>query len=75
MCIGCGVSKPDDQQLNDARNAAKEQSKTNKEPVAIYKEAGEYKLKNAYSAYADGDPVAEIVSEHNKDADLQVLGM
>ena len=75
MCIGCGTSKPEEQQLNNARDAAKEQSKINNEPVAIYKEAGEYRIKNAFSAYADGNTVIEIISEHNTDAALQILGM
>lgn len=65
-CSTCTPGLPDDVQLNAAIEKANEQSKQNNEPVAIYKEGGEYKLANAFKAYAAGYPVCEVVSPYNR---------
>lgn len=67
-CPGCFPANPDDVQFKQAENEAIEQSKTNKEPVAIYKEDGEYKCINAFTAYANGYPVSKVVSSYSGDA-------
>lgn len=64
-CPGCFPANPDDVQYDQVKNKASEQSKENKEPVAIYKEGGEYKLLNAFQAYADGLVVCEVVSAYH----------
>jgi hypothetical protein len=66
VCPNCFPSTPDDIQYEQAKNKAIEQSEKNKEPVAIYKEGGEYKLLNAFQAYAAGYPVCEVVSTYHR---------
>lgn len=64
-CPSCFPANPDDVQYEQAKNKASEQSKENKEPVAIYKEDGEFKCLNAFQAYAAGLVVCEVVSAHH----------
>jgi hypothetical protein len=68
ICPGCFPANPDDINFKQAQTKAIERSKQNKEPVAIYKEAGEYKLANAFQAYAAGYPVCKVVSAHHADS-------
>jgi hypothetical protein len=63
-CPSCFPANPDDLQFKQAEQKAIEQSEKNKEPVAIYKEGGEFKLVNAFTAYANGYPVRKVVSAH-----------
>jgi hypothetical protein len=65
ICPGCFPANPDDIQFKNAESKAIEQSKQNKEPVAIYKEAGEYKCINAFTAYSNGYPVCKVVSSYH----------
>jgi hypothetical protein len=65
-CSTCTPGLPEDVQLKAAIERANEQSKQNNEPVAIYKEAGEYKLANAFTAYANHYAVCEVVSPYNR---------
>jgi hypothetical protein len=67
-CPSCFPANPDDVIYQQAKNKAREQSKKNNEPVAIYKEEGEYKCINAFTAYANGYPVCEVVSAYNRNA-------
>jgi hypothetical protein len=67
-CPNCFPANPDDIQFKQAEQKAIEQSKTNKEPVAIYKEGSEYKWINAFTAYANGYPVCKVVSSYNGNA-------
>jgi len=67
-CTTCAPGNPEDVQLTEANNKAIDQSKKNKEPVAIYKEGGEYKLINAFTAYANGYPVCKVVSAYHGNA-------
>jgi hypothetical protein len=67
-CPSCFPSNPDDVIYQQAKNKAREQSEKNNEPVAIYKEGGEYKYLNAFQAYADKLPVCEVVSTYNRNA-------
>jgi hypothetical protein len=67
-CPGCFPGSPDDVAYQAAKNKASEQSEKNNEPVAIYKEAGEYKCINAFTAYANHYAVREVVSTYNRNA-------
>lgn len=67
-CSTCTPGLPDDVKLKAAIEKANEQSKQNKESVAIYKEGGEYKLANAFTAYANHYPVCQVVSAYNRTA-------
>jgi hypothetical protein len=67
-CSSCMPSMPEDQQLKAAIEKANEQSIQNKEPVAIYKEGGEFKLCNAFTAYANHYAVCKVVSPYNRTA-------
>lgn len=64
-CPGCFPENPDDLKLKAAIQKANEQSIKNNEPVAVYKEEGEYKCINAFTAYANHYPVCEVVSPYN----------
>lgn len=64
-CLSCSPANPEDIQYKQAETKAIEQSKQNKEPVAIYKEGGEYKWCNAFTAYANGFTVCKVVSPYN----------
>jgi hypothetical protein len=65
ICPGCFPPNPDDLVYHQVKLKAIEQSKENKEPVAIYKEGGEYKRLNAFKAYAASYPVCEVVSAYH----------
>jgi hypothetical protein len=67
ICPGCFPANPDDVIYQQAKQKAIEQSKKNIEPVAIYKEAGEFKTRNAFNAYAAGlgPVICEVVSAHH----------
>jgi hypothetical protein len=65
VCPGCFPANPDDVIYQQVKLKAIEQSKENKEPVAIYKEGSEYKCRNAFQAYAAGLVVCEVVSAHH----------
>ncbi|HUR65465.1 MAG TPA: hypothetical protein VMZ03_03875 [Chitinophagaceae bacterium] len=64
-CSSCSPAQPDDIEKEKIKQAAIDQSKENKEPVAIYKEAGEFKKINAFQAYKLGYAVIEVVSPYN----------
>jgi hypothetical protein len=67
-CSTCTPGIPEDVQFTEANKKAIEQSKKNNEPVAIYKDQGEYKWCNAFAAYAAGYPVCKVVSPYNGNA-------
>lgn len=64
-CPGCFPENPNDVKLKAAVDKANERSNQNKEPVAIYEEDGEFKLANAFTAYANKWPVRKVVSPYN----------
>lgn len=64
-CSTCTPGLPEDVQLKAAIEKANELSVQNNEPVAIYQEAGEYRICNAFTAYADGYAVCKVVSPYN----------
>jgi hypothetical protein len=64
-CSTCTPGLPVDVQLKAAIEKANEQSIQNKEPVAIYQEAGEYRICNAFTAYANNYTVCKVVSPYN----------
>jgi hypothetical protein len=64
-CPSCFPANPDDIQFKQAIEKANEQYKQNSEPVAIYKEGGEYKCINAFTAYANHYAVCKVVSPYN----------
>jgi len=65
-CPGCFPESPDDVKKKAAIDKANEQSVKNNEPVAVYKEEGEYKCINAFTAYANHYTVVEVVSKYNR---------
>jgi len=74
MCISCLPTQPDDQQKQNAINEAQQQANEKGAPMAVYKESGEYKIRPAFDAFADGvaPVVCEIVSPYNKIAVSQI---
>jgi hypothetical protein len=66
-CQGCLPANSDDVVYQAAKTKAVEQSEKNKEAVAIYKEGGEYKILNAFTAYANGygPVIREVVSTYH----------
>jgi hypothetical protein len=49
-----------------AKHKANVESRENKEPIAVIEEAGEFKTKNAFAAYAAGDVVRDVVSTYQR---------
>lgn len=67
-CPGCFDSNKGQQvAFEKAKSEAIEYSKQNKIPVAIYKEAGEWKFLEAFAAYAGGygPAIREVVSAYH----------
>jgi hypothetical protein len=65
-CPGCGEGvRGELLQLDNIIKQAQAYAKEKKIPVAIYKEGGEYKFCEAFTAYQNHYPVTRVVSEYN----------
>lgn len=62
-CITCGGRVNNEKEK--AYQAANEKAKKENIPVAVYKENGEWKICNAFVAYAEKYPVEYVVSVNN----------